>query len=126
MTPDVEVLEPPRGRTFRTVVGDLTVRQLTIGELGPFLAALRPVLEALSSEDGADILSLVERAPEAFMRAVAIGCGVDEQQVARLPLEQFVAVAEAVMEANLGFLAGRLPAAVAALRERVAQDSPGE
>ncbi len=91
-------------------------------ELAPMIEACRPIMTELATGD--PLMALANH-PAALLRAVAIGARIDEARLGALPLDETLALAAAVIEANADFFVRRLSPAMNAAMERVTKTLAG-
>lgn len=96
----------------------IAVTPIRVRELSAFGAAVRPLLGSFS--ENADIAELLARHPDAIIDGVAVGIRKPRKFVEGLGLDELVALAFAVLEANADFFARRITPAIAAGVAKVA------
>jgi len=97
----------------------VTVRPLTIGQLPAFMRALKGV-QFQVGEEGTDVIGLIADHGEAIAEAVAVATGLSVDQVAALAPDDFIGLAEAVVEINADFFARRVLPRFSSALERLA------
>lgn len=105
-----------------TVGGELIeVTPLTIGQLPAFTRALRPCLAQFdgAGDGGVDIAALLAEHGEHIIEAVAVAVRRPREWVSALPADEFIALAEKIMEVNADFFLRRVLPALTSATQRI-------
>ena len=87
---------------------EILVRPLKVRQFAAVMRAMRPTVAILSDQDDIDVDALITKFPEAMIETVSVATDLTVEEVGNLALDQFVAVATAVLEVNSDFFAQRL------------------
>lgn len=119
-------------RTVAAGGRQIAIRPLAPRQLPAFVAAVRPLQQALGAglalDDlkGCALLDLVERHTDDVIRAVAIATREPESVIGdEIDIGELVDLAMAVIEVNADFFARRVAPAMVAAMARVAARNPG-
>jgi hypothetical protein len=115
LSPAVQNITLSTGRTFE-------VTPIRVRELGAFMAAIRPIADALAS--GANIVEMLTDHATDIVTATAIGLRIDRAELDDWALDDLARAAGVVAEVNADFFARRVMPALAqatqAMSDRVA------
>jgi hypothetical protein len=95
----------PAPRTLFVAGVEVPVRTLTFMDLGRFSKPLRPVIPLLQA---ADYRTVAEDHPEALCQAMSVATGIEPAKLGQMPLDDFLDIVAAVVEANLSFFLDRV------------------
>lgn len=102
----------PEPIVVKTRAGEFPVSPITVGRLSSFAKACSPFIAKLDTGGGgtaqAVLLPLLAEHGDAVLDAVAIGANIKREQVDALLPDDALALAGAVLEANLDFFLGQV------------------
>jgi len=110
---DTEVIAPAGQSVVLGDGGAVRVEPLRVGQLPAFLRAIRPIMEAVRSQDvndpeEIDLMPVFMEAPDAFIDAIGVATGLDRDTLDALGMDDLVALARAVIEVNTDFFVRRV------------------
>lgn len=112
--------------TVVTVQGrDVEVKCVLMGKLKEFALACAPFIEAFNSPEKLEPFKLLCEYPDEMMRAIACTSNVDVEFLKKLPPDDCLALATAVISMNTDFFMRRLAPALIRAVESVGRTQTG-